>query len=186
MNSSLIRHTLATSETCNCLEGEECPFCDYGIPTCLLCHKSGDKLNEFCTLLPTDLEKLETDIKEWKAVQEWLAKAKERESELRKSIADRVFAKMPNGAFPKGTSRAVVNTPNLAATATLKSQHNYEILVEMMVPTLERLGDRGAELVRTKHELSLTRYKALTPEEQRIADEMLLVKQGNIQLELSE
>jgi len=119
-------------------------------------------------------------ITEWNQIKEWLATAKVKESELRTSIADDLFQREANGAFKEGTQNLEVDDLKFK----LVSKMNRKILEEMEDVTLKQLGEVGAMLIKRKPELVVSIYKKLTDEQRAIADGMLLVTPGSIELEI--
>jgi hypothetical protein len=132
---------------------------------------------------------LDKDIAEWKQLQEWMATAKERELWLRKSIADRAFnsIKLPTGAFPEGTTNHTFGTGLNNYKGKLGSQWVREVLEELIVPTLTEAAltiEQQGELIKMNPKLSVTAYRALPADKQRIIDKMINLKQGSITLEI--
>lgn len=119
-------------------------------------------------------------IQEWNQIKDWLTTAKVKESELRTSIADDLFQREANGAFKEGTQ----NLETELGKVKLSAKFNRKILEEMEDVTLKQLGDVGAMLVKRKPELVVSVYKKLSDEQKAIADGMLLVTPGSIELEI--
>ena len=121
-----------------------------------------------------------TKIAEWKAVKQWMTEAKETEMKLRNEIAEALFEKQPDGTFKEGTQNLEVDSLKVKLTGKL----NRKILEEMEDATLKQLGEVGAMLVKRKPELVVSIYKKLTDEQRKIADAMLVVTPGSIELEI--
>lgn len=134
-------------------------------------------------------DQLEKDIAEWTALKTWLATGKARELELRNSIAARIFAdmKQPNGYFPEGARTSTYSGYVMNYKSKLDAKLHREILEEMMVPTLNEAqltADESKGLIRGKPELGLKAYRALPEAKQKIIDKMIVVKPGQITLEV--
>lgn len=119
-------------------------------------------------------------IAEWTQIKHWLEKAKAQEMTLRQEIAAGLFPKEANGAFAEGTQK--IEAEGFKAKLTAKM--NRTILEEVEAATLAELGAEGMDLIRRKPELSVSAYKKLSDEKRAIADKMLLVKPGAIELEI--
>jgi len=136
----------------------------------------------------TPEEQLEADIKEWKALGDWMAQAKEREAYLRKTIAERCFTWTATGAFKSGVSNAVQPGTSNNYGLRLNAQNKISICEELMAATLEEADlapEQSAGLIKTEHKLSLTVYKKLPDAKRAIVDKMLVEKPGSIQLDVS-
>ncbi len=119
-------------------------------------------------------------IEEWKAIKLWQAQAKDKEMKLRTEIANELFTKEANGSFKEGTQNLEVDSLKVKLTSKL----NRKILEEMEDATLKQLGEVGAMLIKRKPELVVSVYKKLTDEHRAIADNMILITPGSIELEI--
>jgi hypothetical protein len=140
---------------------------------------------------PNPAKQLQQDVAKWQQLKTWLASAKEQESALRQSIANRVFAgvKLPTGAFPEGTVHNVAEGETANFKMKLETKWSRDILEELITPTLNEAGLSAEErdkLVKRKPELSVKAYKALSPAQRAVVDKMLITKQGAITLEVIE
>ncbi len=134
---------------------------------------------------------LERDIAEWTQLKDWLAIAKEREMFLRKEIADRIFSdiKPQPGVFPEGTSHGVGIGAVANWKADLVSKWQRDLLVEMITPTWAEAALTPAEadgLIKYTPELGIRAYKKLPPAKRLIVDKMIVTKQANITLEVTQ
>lgn len=138
---------------------------------------------------PVDLQ-LDKDVLEWQQLKDYIEKARAREKYLRETIAARMFdsIKQPNGAFKEGTSHTIATGLTARYGAKLGSTWKREVLEEMVVPTLTKAQltpEEQAGLVKMNPVLSVTAYRLLPEAKRKIVDEMLVVKQGNVTLEIS-
>ena len=137
----------------------------------------------------TPQQQLDIDVKEWMSLKAWLDKGKEREMELRKSIADRVLGdtKLPNGAFPEGTRKGTGVGEEQQYRVILTTQWKRDVLDEMIAPTwaeAQLTADEAKDLLKYKPEISVRAYRKLPEAKQLIVDKMLNCKQGSITLEI--
>jgi hypothetical protein len=139
---------------------------------------------------PDAASALEKDIKEWTAMRNWMALAKEKEAKLRQSIADRIFGTMrlPTGAFPEGTVHTMAEGSTYNYKATLETKWNRTLLEELITVTMQEAGltlEEQSELLRRKYELGVKAYKELPADKRAVVDKMVVTKQGAITLELT-
>lgn len=145
-------------------------------------------------LSEADLKQLHLDIQEWRALTDWLPRAKAREMELRIKIADQIFQRDATGSFPQGTTSTqdVIDLPNATFNfdAKLKADYSYDLMPEVLDATIKELVDKLGpvnidELIRVKKELGLKMYKALTEPQRKIMEKAVVVKPKAIALELT-
>lgn len=134
----------------------------------------------------TSAEEINKDISEWLSITKWQSQAKEKEMLLRNRLAKHIFANKLTAAgdLPEGTAKNTFASGALQFNAKVVGKMNYKILEETEALTLAQLGEAGTNLVKRKPELSLSAYKALTEEQKRIADGMIVVTPGAPTLEI--
>lgn len=134
-------------------------------------------------------KELDDDITKWKTLREWLERAKAEESNLRQSIAERMFGtmKLATGAFPEGTVHNIAEGEQYNYKGKLETKWNRSLLEELITPTIaeaELDAEVAAQLIKQEPTLSVKAYKALAPDKRRIVDKMIITKQGAITLEI--
>lgn len=141
-------------------------------------------------MTPDQLKQLDADIAEWLKLQEWMAVGKEREMNLRKSIAERAMGstKLANGAFPEGTQKGSVEGADGQRYAVkLTTKWSRDVLPEMISSVwaqAQLTADEAKDLLKYKPEISVRAYKALPEAKKVIIDQMITCKQGSIALEV--
>lgn len=133
-------------------------------------------------MIPSLSITLDEAVSEWQKIKAWQAVAKDRELLLRNAIAEAAFTKESNGAFREGTQNNTVETDGAVFKVKLVGKYNYKVDEEK---AKEVCSDLPSGLVKWKPELSLSIYRNLLPEQQKLADHMLEIKPGSIELEVT-
>lgn len=122
----------------------------------------------------------ETALNEWRQLVDWMAKARQRERELRDYFVAQNFTN------PKeGTNRTVV--PDLGVQFVLKHTIRREI-EEPVLKSLEkemlRKGVPVDSLVKWEPSLVLSEYRKLNPAQLKLFNRALVIKPGSPSLEV--
>ncbi len=118
---------------------------------------------------------IDARIMAWTKAKAELAKAKDREMDLRKSISKELFPAPTEG----------VNTHELGKGYKIKMTHKLNRTIDeaSLSSVLERLPN-AEECVKYKPELAIKKFKALSDEDRLIFEECLVTKPGAPALEL--
>lgn len=122
---------------------------------------------------------LKADLSEWQTVSKWLVKAKEKEMELRLRLSKHFFGDI----IPEGTNKAEFENLKIKAVGKM----NRTVLEELRASTMEEAklnAEQAQGLLKVNYDLSLTAYKGLSTEQQKIVDKMIVLKPASPTLEV--
>lgn len=119
------------------------------------------------------------DLVKWDNMKRQLAALKSEEAILRARIFGHYFPDPTEGT----------NTADLNGGWVIKGKHVITRSVDVaaltnLTPLLREKGYNIDKLIRYKPELSATEYKKLTPDQQRVFDQVLTIKNGSCGLEI--